>query len=306
MNEDRIEALMNEVLADMANPPARNQWLDELKRSTTMTATTVARSNVLVFGSVQTSGLSKRAWTTAAALNIAAALLLFLFVQSAKLVTAPKVEQLAVLSVPPPAPPPLAPKLNTAGGGGGNPGAAPVSRGNPPKFAPQLEPVKQPQIQAKLEVPPTVDVQPDLKMARVDTLNLGIPNSPAVGVSLGNGRGGGIGSGSGNGVGAGSGGNTGGGIRRIGGGVSAPVVLFKPEPEFSEEARKAKVSGNVLVYLQIDADGHPQHVRVLRGIGLGLDEKALEAVSHYRFRPAMENGHPVAVEMNVEVNFQIF
>jgi protein TonB len=84
------------------------------------------------------------------------------------------------------------------------------------------------------------------------------------------------------------------------------VVLFAPEPEFSEEARKAKVSGNVLVYLQVDAVGRPTHVRVLRGIGLGLDEKALAAVRAYKFKPAMENGHPVAVEMNVEVNFQIF
>jgi protein TonB len=98
----------------------------------------------------------------------------------------------------------------------------------------------------------------------------------------------------------------GGGLRRIGGGVSAPVVLFAPEPEFSEEARKAKVAGNVLVYLQVDATGHPTHVRVLKGIGLGLDEKAVEAVRQYKFKPAMENGKPVAVEMNVEVNFQIF
>ncbi len=83
-------------------------------------------------------------------------------------------------------------------------------------------------------------------------------------------------------------------------------MLFAPEPQFSEEARKAKVSGNVLVYLQVDPTGKPTHVRVLRGIGLGLDEKAKEAVLQYKFKPAMENGKPVAVEMNVEVNFQIF
>ena len=90
------------------------------------------------------------------------------------------------------------------------------------------------------------------------------------------------------------------------GSVSAPVVLYQPEPEFSEEARKAKVAGNVLVYLQVDNTGHPQHVRVIRGIGLGLDEKAVEAVRQYKFKPAMKNGQPVTVEMNVEVNFQIF
>jgi protein TonB len=143
-------------------------------------------------------------------------------------------------------------------------------------------------------------------MAKTELPNFGMPNSPLVGASLGNGKGTGIGSGSGSGMGAGSGGGTGGGPRKIGGGVSAPVVLFAQEPEFSEEARKAKVAGNVLVYLQVDTNGRPTHVRVLRGIGLGLDEKAMEAVRQYRFKPAMENGHPVVVEMNVEVNFQIF
>ena len=104
----------------------------------------------------------------------------------------------------------------------------------------------------------------------------------------------------------GSGGNIGGGVRRIGGGGSAPQLIFQVEPEFSEEARKAKVAGNVLVTLIVDAAGHPQRVRVLRGIGMGLDEKAVEAVRQYRFKPAMEGGKPVPVEVNIDVNFQIF
>ena len=194
------------------------------------------------------------------------------------------------------------------GGGGGQAGPTPVSKGNPPKFAPeQLNPPKAPPMEEpKIKIDPTVDVDPSLKMAHVDLSNMGLPNSPNIGTSLGNGHGSGIGSGNGNGIGPGSGGNMGGGVRRIGGGVSPPVVLFAPEPEFSEEARKAKVAGNVLVYLQVDATGKPTHVRVLRGIGLGLDEKAMEAVRQYKFKPAMENGKPVIVEMNVEVNFQIF
>jgi protein TonB len=88
--------------------------------------------------------------------------------------------------------------------------------------------------------------------------------------------------------------------------VSAPVLLYQVEPEFSEEARKAKASGNVLVNLIVDQQGHPQNVHVLRGVGMGLDEKAIAAVKQYKFKPAMEGGKPVAVEMNVEVNFQIF
>ena len=205
-------------------------------------------------------------------------------------------------------PPPAPPKAQTMGGGGGQKGPEPVSKGNPPKFAPdQINPPKAPPLEEpKIHPPVTVDVDPTVKMAKVDLPNIGMPNSPLVGTSLGNGTGTGIGSGTGSGIGPGSGGNMGGGVRHIGGGVSPPVVLFAPEPEFSEEARKAKVAGNVLVYLQVDASGHPTHVRVLKGIGLGLDEKAMEAVRQYKFKPAMENGHPVVVEMNVEVNFQIF
>ena len=107
-------------------------------------------------------------------------------------------------------------------------------------------------------------------------------------------------------MGPGSGGNYGGGLKQVGGGVSAPVLIHEVEPEFSEEARKAKAAGNVLVNLLVDEQGRPQHVHVLRGVGMGLDEKAVEAVKQYRFKPAMESGKPVAVYLNVEVNFQIF
>ena len=98
----------------------------------------------------------------------------------------------------------------------------------------------------------------------------------------------------------------GGGPRRIGGGVSAPELIYKVEPEFSEEARKAKIAGNVLVNVWIDANGNPSHVRVIRPLGMGLDEKAVEAVRQWKFKPGMENGKPVTTEVNIEVNFQIF
>ena len=213
--------------------------------------------------------------------------------------------QIVSLDAPPP---PAPPKATVMGGGGGQKGPTPVTKGNPPKFAPeQIVPPKAPPLeQPKIAVDPTVNVQQDLKMAHVDVPQFGVPNSPLVGMSMGNGSGGGLGSGNGNGIGPGSGGNMGGGVMRIGGGVSAPVILFQPEPEFSEEARKAKVAGNVLVYLQVDQTGTPTHVHVIRGIGLGLDEKAVDAVKRYKFKPAMKDGKPVVVEMNVEVNFQIF
>ena len=92
----------------------------------------------------------------------------------------------------------------------------------------------------------------------------------------------------------------------IGGGIKAPVVIYQVEPEFSEEARKAKFSGNVEVYLWVDEQGNPSHVKVSRGVGMGLDEKAVEAVRQYIFKPAMEAGKPVPVELSIEVDFQIF
>jgi periplasmic protein TonB len=147
-------------------------------------------------------------------------------------------------------------------------------------------------------------VQDEVKMAS-NLPQIGVPNSPIVGMSMGNNSGSGIGSGDGPGLGPGSGGNVGGGLHRVGGGVRAPQVLFQPEPEFSEEARRAKFSGNVEVYLWVDEHGNPSHVRVVRGIGMGLDEKAVEAVRQYRFKPAMENGKPVTVEMYIDVVFQI-
>ncbi len=244
----------------------------------------------------------------AVVIHVVAILLIAYLVARKVGIIAPKPTNTITLVDPPPPPPKLPPKAVTMGGGGGQKGPTPVTKGNPPPPAPQtLNPPKAPPTVApKIEIPVTVDVQKDIKMAKSDVPNFGMPNSPLVGMSMGNGKGGGLGSGNGNGIGPGSGGNMGGGLRRIGGGVSAPVILFQPEPEFSEEARKAKVAGNVLVYLQVDTNGHPAHVRVLRGIGLGLDEKAMEAVRQYKFKPAMENGHPVAVEMNVEVNFTIF
>jgi protein TonB len=200
------------------------------------------------------------------------------------------------------------PRADRIGGGGGQHDLAPVTKGRLPKLAQeQIVPPKAPPTQqAKITVEPTVVVQKDLKMANNDMPNLGMPNSNLKGFSLGNGTGTGIGSGNGSGIGPGSGGNIGGGVMHIGGSVRPPEVLHSVEPEFSEEARKAKFSGNVQVYLIVDENGNPSHVRVVRGVGMGLDEKAVEAVRQYKFKPAMQNGKPVKVDLYIEVNFQIF
>jgi protein TonB len=206
------------------------------------------------------------------------------------------------------APPPVLPRASLIGGGGGAHDHAPVVQGHLPKLAEtQLVPPKAPPtIAPKLAVDPSVVVQKDLKMADNTMPNLGDPKSSLRGISMGEGGGGGLGSGIGNGIGPGSGGNRGGGIEHIGGSVSKPIVLYSVEPEFSEEARKAKFSGNVQVYLLVDAQGNPSNVKVVRGVGMGLDEKAKDAVMQYKFKPAMKNGKPVKVDLYIDVNFQIF
>jgi TonB family protein len=91
----------------------------------------------------------------------------------------------------------------------------------------------------------------------------------------------------------------------VGGGVSAPVVIHSVQAEFTPEARAADFQGNVSIQLIIDSQGNPQNVHVVRHLGMGLDEKAVEAVKQYRFKPAMYQGHPVAVQMVIEVDFHL-
>ena len=216
----------------------------------------------------------------------------------------------AFLSNPLTVPPSLL-KFKTNGGGGSNSGATPVSLGNPPKYDAQpIIPLTAARIvHPPLAVDPAINVRTDIGMTNPNLTTMGLLNGAAMpNASPGNNGGPGIGNGS-NGSGTGDGGPSGTGIgnRGLNGGRTiAPQVLFAPEPEFSELARKNHISGNVLVALTIDANGRPTDIRVVRGLGSGLDEKAIEAVSRYCFKPAMQNGHPVPVAMNVNVDFQIF
>jgi TonB family protein len=95
------------------------------------------------------------------------------------------------------------------------------------------------------------------------------------------------------------------GVYRVGGGVSAPALLHKVEPAYTEAARAAKYQGTVLVYAEIGPDGRAGNIRVIRGLGSGLDEKAIEAISQWRFRPGMKDGQPVTVAATIEVNFRL-
>jgi TonB family protein len=94
--------------------------------------------------------------------------------------------------------------------------------------------------------------------------------------------------------------------RRIGGGVKPPKLLRSKEPEFNDAARGLNYSGIVLINLWLHPDGTVSHLSLVRALGLGLDERALAAVQKYTFAPAIMNDTPVLVELNLEVNFQIF
>jgi TonB family protein len=95
-------------------------------------------------------------------------------------------------------------------------------------------------------------------------------------------------------------------VYKVGGSVHPPVLISAPDPEYTEAARQAKLSGNVIVGLVVDSSGEPQNVRVVRGLGNELDEKAVEAVQQYKFKPATQDGEPVSADLKVEVNFRIF
>ena len=130
-------------------------------------------------------------------------------------------------------------------------------------------------------------------------------NGPGSGGGIGTGQGGGVGSGNGPGFGPGEGGGIGGGVFRAGGGVTPPALISKVEPEYSEEARKAKYQGVVLLYVEVAPNGRAQNVRVLHSLGLGLDQKAMEAVMKWKFRPGTKDGKPVTVVATIEVSFRL-
>jgi TonB family protein len=94
-------------------------------------------------------------------------------------------------------------------------------------------------------------------------------------------------------------------VYRVGNGVRPPVLIWKVEPEYSEEARKAKLQGSMMFYVQISPSGKPTAMKVVKSLGLGLDQKATEAAKRWRFTPGMKDGEPVTVEATIEVNFKL-
>ena len=209
----------------------------------------------------------------------------------------------------------IAPYTSRGGGGGGGRSPLPASHGvlprlarhqfvppsaTPPEFKPALL------MEATL-VAPVESRIPDAVLARFgDPLGRDGPPSDGPGTNggIGAGSNGGIGDHSGPGYGS----RDGGGVELSGGfsgRITAPVVLYKVDPEFSEEARKAKYQGTVLLAIEVGEDGRAHGFRVLQSLGLGLDEKAIEAVSQWKFKPAMRNGRPVRAAATIQVNFRL-
>ena len=247
------------------------------------------------------------------------ALLLFAFRKQIVTVVAPHLN-LATIDIAPWKP--KTPKSGEmgGGGGGGSQDLTPPTKGHLPKI--EKQPILQPTVpvldKPKLAVEPAINIQQNIKLPDNPNLpTIGVTNSPNVTLAsngpgshagMGTGDNGGLGSGNGNGYGPGTGGNLGGGLYKVGDGVSEPKLTFSVEAEFSDEARRAKYEGTVVISLIVDAQGNPQNIRVSRSLGMGLDEKAVEAVRQYKFKPAVlqKTGKAVPVPISVEVRFRLY
>lgn len=209
---------------------------------------------------------------------------------------------------------PWIPKPIAGGGGGGAREHLPVTKGQAPK--PALRQFTPPMITrqaAKLEMTPAIVLPPDTVLPQNNAPPWGDPLAKLMTGSNGNGSGGGMGNGCcgglgpGNGVGYGPGdrAGVGGAVYDPGAGVTRPVVISRVDPEYSEQARKAKYSGMVSLEVIVDTQGLVRDIRVIRSLGMGLDEKAIEAVSKWKFRPGMKGGRPVNVRARIDVSFRL-
>jgi TonB family protein len=204
------------------------------------------------------------------------------------------------------------------GGGSGNHSPLPPSHGALPPFAlTQFTPALAiiPKTPPLLPMPATLIGPPELRlpamkldMAWGDPFSAAVPFSPGPGNggSFGTGDGTGVGPGKGPGVGPGEGGGCCQGAFTVGGLVSAPIPIYSPEPAYSEEARKAKFGGIVLLWILVDAQGIVRNVRIAKPLGMNLDEEAVKTVSTWKFKPALRQGVAVPVQVEVEVSFRLF
>jgi periplasmic protein TonB len=206
---------------------------------------------------------------------------------------------------------PAGAKKSGGGGGANDHTLAPVNKGKLPKFSytqftpPQVHPVNP---NPKLAMDPTLLGPPDLKVPSLNAMTFGDPLANGNSDSLGHGSGTGIGSGNGGGLGPGDTAGTGGGAFRAGvNGVGSPECLYCPTPPYSDDARKAKYMGVVVLDIVVTPDGRATNIRIVKDPGMGLGEKAVEAVRAWKFRPAAgPSGKIVPVEIDIEVTFRLY
>ena len=205
---------------------------------------------------------------------------------------------------------PKTPAKEKAGGGGGQHDLKPANKGQLPKFSwtQVARPVVRPPSHPEIAMTPTVLGNPDIKLPNNNMNTWGDPFAKNSSDSMGQGRGNGVGNGNGNGVGPGEGWNTGGGLPNAGaGGYGTPVCLYCPHPDFTDEAMKLKITGIVWLSATITADGRVTDIRVIKGLGFGLDEKAVERARTWRLKPALSpDGRPSAVRMTIEADFNLY
>jgi periplasmic protein TonB len=313
---DHLERMLLPISLD--TPWYRSLWSGIREAFEPLPPLDITSKPVLVSSIWNQYGPQKKSWVLSVALQSATVLLAF--TAASNRTVQQKVAHFIPLLDPNPAAyepkPAHARDTMAGGGGGGDHSPLPPSKGRLPKaalrqFTPPAAVVRN--MDPKLAMEPSIIAPPDVRLPDVNMAQYGDPlaklgppsNGPGSGAGIGTGKGGGVGSGNGVGFGPGEGGGIGGGVFRVGGGVTAPSLIYKVEPEYSEEARKAKYQGTVLLYVEVDAGGHAQNIRVLHSLGLGLDEKAMEAVKKWKFRPGYKDGKPVRVVAEVEVNFRL-
>ncbi len=205
-----------------------------------------------------------------------------------------------------PAPPPPAERQGAAAV------RSPVPVRRPPRVGPRMIPPP-----VKVEPLPPV-VAPVITVAADPRDRAGIPwiatappvqetasHGPGSGGGAGTGQGTGLGEGEGAGIGRGAGGGTGGGPYRPGSGVTAPAILHEVKPDYTEEGRRRNLEGDVVLEIVVRSDGTVGTIKLLQGLGAGLDQRATEAVRQWRFSPARRYGTPVDVIVEVAMEFKL-
>ncbi len=214
------------------------------------------------------------------------------------------IKNVVLIAPPPPPAKTVVKEIKNAGGGQRSPlppVKAALPRPAPKVFTPPLVTIEHP----ALTMDASLIAAPDAWAAPTGAIgnplgSIGGGGGFGSGGGIGNGRGTGIGNGNGSGV-----GGNGNGIYSVGNGTTPPTVLSKVDPEYSEEARKAKYSGSVMLSIVVNTDGKAEEIKVVKSLGMGLDEKAIEAVQKWRFTPGKNKGQPVKVRAQIEVNFRL-